>query len=154
MSDTVFYNMWRTTSAENKAKLLAAMRDEAPAFAAKVGFRSMTVLEGDDDRVLVEGRWASREAFDAAVTSDESARLSRQALEAFGRPEPGVFRKIFASVRSSRRKTPIHQAYFGKRSDDESSMRTVSSTMSLRVVKASPCFWSTACSRRGRYGAA
>ena len=53
----------------------------------------MTVLEGEDDRVLVEGRWASREAFDAAVTSNESARLSREALGAFGRPEPGLFRE-------------------------------------------------------------
>jgi pimeloyl-ACP methyl ester carboxylesterase/heme-degrading monooxygenase HmoA len=95
MNDTLFYNVWRTKTPENQARLIAAMRDEAPKLAAKPGFRSMTVLESEDGRVLVEGRWVSREAFDAAVTHDDGAQTSRQGLEAFGTAEPGVFAESF-----------------------------------------------------------
>jgi pimeloyl-ACP methyl ester carboxylesterase/quinol monooxygenase YgiN len=91
MTDMLFYNVWRTETPENQARLIAAMREEAPKLAAKPGFWSMTVLEGKDGRVLVEGRWASREAFDAAVTHDDGAQASRRRLEAFGTAEPGVF---------------------------------------------------------------
>lgn len=95
MTDALFYNIWRTQTPENQARLIAAMREEAPKLAAKPGFRSMKVLEGKDGRVLVEGRWASREAFDAAVTHDDGAQASRRKLEAFGTAEPGVFTESF-----------------------------------------------------------
>jgi pimeloyl-ACP methyl ester carboxylesterase/heme-degrading monooxygenase HmoA len=95
MTDMLFYNVWRTETPENQARLIAAMREEAPKLAAKPGFWSMTVFEGKDGRVLVEGRWASREAFDAAVTDDDVAQASRRRLEAFGTAEPGVFTESF-----------------------------------------------------------
>ncbi|MBV9560605.1 MAG: alpha/beta fold hydrolase [Bradyrhizobium sp.] len=95
MTDMLFYNVWRADTPENQARLIAAMREEAPKLAAKPGFRSMTVLEGKDGRILVEGRWASREAFDAAVTHDDRAQTSRQSLEAFGTAEPGIFTESF-----------------------------------------------------------
>lgn len=78
MTDMLFYNVWRTETPENRARLTAAMREEAPKLAAKPGFLSITVLESQDGRVLVEGRWASRRGF-----------------EAFGTAEPGVFTEAF-----------------------------------------------------------
>ena len=95
MNDTLFYNVWHTPTPESQARLIAAMRADAPDLAAKPGFRSLTVLLGEDNRVLVEGRWASREAFDAAVTHEGGAQASRQGMEAFGTPEPGVFTESF-----------------------------------------------------------
>ncbi len=95
MTDTLFYNVWRTETPENQARLIRAMREEAPRLAANPGFRSMRVLEGSDGRVLVEGRWASREAFDTAVTHNEGAQTSRQGLEALGTAEPGIFTEAF-----------------------------------------------------------
>lgn len=95
MTDTLFYNVWRTKTPEDQSRLIAAMREDAPKLAAKPGFRSMTVFKGEDDRVLVEGRWTSREAFDAAVTRDDGAHTSAQGLEAFGTAEPGVFAEAF-----------------------------------------------------------
>ena len=44
-----------------------------------------------DGRVLVEGRWESKEAFDAAVAGNAEAQRSRASLEEFGSPEPGLF---------------------------------------------------------------
>lgn len=95
MIDLLFCNVWRTRTSENQARLIAAMREEAPKLAEKPGFKSMTVLASDDGRVLVEGRWVSREAFDAAVTHDPGAQASRKGLEAFGTAEPGVFTESF-----------------------------------------------------------
>jgi len=95
MTETIFYNVWRTETRENQARLIATMREEAPKLAAKPGFRSIRVLESEDGRVLVEGRWASLEAFDAAVTRDDSARESRQTMAAFGTAEPGMFTESF-----------------------------------------------------------
>ncbi|BAJ83034.1 putative epoxide hydrolase (plasmid) [Acidiphilium multivorum AIU301] len=95
MTDMLFYNVWRTETPENQARLIEAMREEAPKLAAKPGFLSMTVLESQDGRVLVEGRWASREAFDAAVSHSDDAQASRRSLEAFGTAEPGVFTEAF-----------------------------------------------------------
>ena len=58
MLDITLYNMWRAGSPEDRAALLARMKDEAPALASKVGSVAMTVLEcAEDGRVLVEGRW-------------------------------------------------------------------------------------------------
>jgi heme-degrading monooxygenase HmoA len=96
MSDITFYNLWRTASAEDRAVLLDRMKGEAPALASQVGFVSMTVLEcADDGRVLVEGRWQSKDAFDAAVDGNPEAERSRAFLEEFGSPEPGLFREVF-----------------------------------------------------------
>jgi heme-degrading monooxygenase HmoA len=99
MSDITFYNMWRTASAEDRAALLERMRGEAPALASKVGFVSMTVLEcAEDGRVLVEGRWQSKAAFNAAVAGNPEAQRSRASLEEFGVPEPGLFTEVFRLV--------------------------------------------------------
>jgi pimeloyl-ACP methyl ester carboxylesterase/heme-degrading monooxygenase HmoA len=96
MSDTTFYNMWRTANAEKRAALLDRMKSEAPALASKAGFVSMTVLEcAEDGRVLVEGRWQSKDAFKAAVADSSEAQRSRASLEEFGSPEPGLFTEVF-----------------------------------------------------------
>jgi len=96
MTDITFYNLWRTESPEGRAALLARMKDEAPALASKAGFVAMTVLEcAEDGRVLVEGRWQSKEAFDTAVADDPAAQKSRASLAQFGSPEPGLFTEVF-----------------------------------------------------------
>ncbi len=96
MSDITFYNMWRTASAGDRAALLDRMKGEAPTLASKAGFVAMTVLEcAEDGRVLVEGRWESKAAFDAAVSGNPEAQKSRASLEEFGSPEPGLFREVF-----------------------------------------------------------
>ena len=96
MPETTFYNMWRTNNAKDRFALLQHMKDESPAMAAKPGFVSMTVLEcPEDGRVLVEGRWQSKEAFDAAISDDPEAQRSRKSLAEFGSPEPGLFKESF-----------------------------------------------------------
>jgi heme-degrading monooxygenase HmoA len=96
MPDITFFNMWRTPSAEKRTALLDRMKSEAPALACKAGFISMTVLEcADDGRVLVEGRWQSKDAFNAAVADNAEAQRSRASLEEFGSPEPGLFTEVF-----------------------------------------------------------
>jgi pimeloyl-ACP methyl ester carboxylesterase/heme-degrading monooxygenase HmoA len=91
-----FYNMWRTDTAERRAALLARMKDESPALSSKQGFISMTVSEcPSDGRVLVEARWRSQEAFDAAVTENPDAQESRASLAQLGSPEPGLFTEVF-----------------------------------------------------------
>jgi heme-degrading monooxygenase HmoA len=70
MTDIPFYNMWRIETPLARAALLARMRDEAPSLASKAGFVAMTVMKcTEDGRVLVEGRWRSKEAFDTAVAA-------------------------------------------------------------------------------------
>ena len=96
MADMTFYNMWRTKTPEDRAALLARMKDEAPALASKAGFVAMTVLEcAQDGRVLVEGRWQSKQAFDMAVANNPEAQKSRASLEEFGSSEPGLFSEVF-----------------------------------------------------------
>jgi pimeloyl-ACP methyl ester carboxylesterase/heme-degrading monooxygenase HmoA len=96
MTDATFYNVWRTKTPKDRAALIAKMKDEAPALAAKTGFVSMSVLEcAEDGRVLVEARWQSKEAFDRAVTDDPEAHRSRASLAELGLPEPGLFTEAF-----------------------------------------------------------
>jgi pimeloyl-ACP methyl ester carboxylesterase/heme-degrading monooxygenase HmoA len=105
MTDITFYNMWRTETPEGRAALLARMKDEVPALASKPGFVAMTVLEcAEDGRVLVEGRWESKQAFNTAVADDPEAQKSRASLAQFGSPEPGVFTEVF---RVSPTTTPV-----------------------------------------------
>jgi pimeloyl-ACP methyl ester carboxylesterase/heme-degrading monooxygenase HmoA len=94
MNETIFFNVWRTDSRESQAGLLAAMRVEAPALAAKPGFLGLTVWSGEDGRVLVKGRWASRAHFEAAIGSPEM-KEGRSRLERFGKSEPGLFTPNF-----------------------------------------------------------
>ena len=55
----------------------------------------MTISEcAEDNRILVEGRWQSKEAFDAAVANDPEAQKSRTSLERFGSSEPGLFKEV------------------------------------------------------------
>jgi pimeloyl-ACP methyl ester carboxylesterase/heme-degrading monooxygenase HmoA len=96
MANATFYNVWRTKTPKDRAALIAKMKDEAPALAAKTGFVSMSVLEcAEDGRVLVEARWQSKEAFDRAVTDDPDAQRSRASLAELGSPEPGLFEEVF-----------------------------------------------------------
>ena len=96
MSETIFFNVWQTESRDHQEALLAEMRAEATALAVKPGFLSLTVWAGQDSnhRVLVEGSWASRAHFDAAVGSPE-ATAARRRLEKFGKAEPGLFAERF-----------------------------------------------------------
>jgi len=96
MSTTTFYNVWRTKSAADRAKLIVEMRTEAPVLASKPGFEALVASEcAEDGRVLVEGRWASKAAFEAAVANNADAQASRSKLEAYGHAEPGLFVEAF-----------------------------------------------------------
>jgi pimeloyl-ACP methyl ester carboxylesterase/heme-degrading monooxygenase HmoA len=97
MTETIFFNVWQTDSRERQAALLAEMRSEARALAAKPGFLGLTVWVGLDanHRVLVEGRWASRAHFDAAVGESSQATAARARLEELGKGEPGLFTESF-----------------------------------------------------------
>ena len=96
MNEMRFYNVWRTKSPEDRAGLVAAMKKKAGMFASKPGFVSLTVSEcAEDGRVLVEGRWASREAYYAAVANNPDALAEREQMEVFGIPEPGIFTESF-----------------------------------------------------------
>lgn len=93
MSELVFFNIWTTASAEAQRALIEAMREEAAGLADKRGFLSLTAWagEGADHRVIVEGRWQSRECFEAAIARDPAAQDSRRRLEQFGQASPGTF---------------------------------------------------------------
>jgi len=97
MTETIFFNVWQTDSRERQAALLAEMRSEARILAAKPGFLGLTVWVGLDanHRVLVEGRWASRAHFDAAVGQSSEATATRGRLEELGKGEPGLFTESF-----------------------------------------------------------
>jgi pimeloyl-ACP methyl ester carboxylesterase/heme-degrading monooxygenase HmoA len=91
-----FYNMWQTENPVARAALLGRMKEEAASLASKAGFVAMTVLEcAEDGRVLVEGRWQSKEAFNTAVANDPEAQNARASLAQFGSPEPGLFTEVF-----------------------------------------------------------
>lgn len=96
MSEMRFYNVWRTKSPENRARLVARMKGKAGMFASSPGFISLVVSEcPEDGRVLVEGRWASHEALEAAVAANPDALAEREQMEAFGVPDPGIFTEVF-----------------------------------------------------------
>src|SRR3954470_15903991 len=96
MSTTTFYNVWRTKSAPDRAKVVEERRKEAAALASKPGFETLRASEcAEDGRVLVEGRWTSKAAFDAAVANNLEAQASRSRLEAYGHAEPGLFVEAF-----------------------------------------------------------
>jgi len=83
--------------------LIARMKDEAPALASKAGFVAMTILGcAEDGRVLLEGRWQSKDVFDTAVVDDPEAQKSRASLAQFGSPEPGLFTEVFRVSPTSR----------------------------------------------------
>jgi pimeloyl-ACP methyl ester carboxylesterase/heme-degrading monooxygenase HmoA len=93
MAETIFFNVWQPDSREKQAALLTEMRSEARVLATKPGFLGLTVWAGLDanHRVLVEGRWASRAHFDAAVGESSEATAARVRLEKLGKGEPGLF---------------------------------------------------------------
>lgn len=96
MSEIRFYNVWRTKTPADRAHLIATMEEKAGMFASKPGFVSLIVSEcAADGRVMAEGIWQSREAFDRAVSNNPEAHLGREQMEAFGVPEPGVFAEVF-----------------------------------------------------------
>jgi pimeloyl-ACP methyl ester carboxylesterase/heme-degrading monooxygenase HmoA len=97
VTETTFFNIWRTDSKDRQAQLLEAMRAEAPELQAKPGFLGLTAWNGEeqDHRVVVQGRWESKEAFDAAVANDPAALESRNKLTELGTPEAGLFSEAF-----------------------------------------------------------
>jgi hypothetical protein len=97
MAEITFFNMWEASSREDQEALIAEMRIEAPSLAAKDGFVSLAVWNGEkgDYRVLAEGRWASQAHFDAAVADNAHALQARSRLEKFAKPAPGLFTECF-----------------------------------------------------------
>lgn len=97
MAEATFFNIWQTDSKEKQTQLLEAMRAEAPGLQSKPGFLELTAWSGEkqDHRVVVQGRWESEQAFEAAVANDPEAVESRNKLAALGRPEAGLFREAF-----------------------------------------------------------
>jgi heme-degrading monooxygenase HmoA len=93
MGEATFFNVWRTSSKETQEQLLDAMRKEAPGLQTKPGFLELTAWNGEaqDLRVIVEGRWESKAAFDAAIANEPAALESRNKLAALGTPEAGLF---------------------------------------------------------------
>jgi heme-degrading monooxygenase HmoA len=93
MSEATFFNVWSTESSEKQKELVAAMVREAPALQAKEGFLELLLWSesGGDNRVIVRGRWASLEAFEATVANDPDAMASRNELAKLGTPAPGSF---------------------------------------------------------------
>lgn len=99
MSEAIFFNVWRTASTADREALIAAMRDESDYFTGKPGFLSMRAWACEEDgRVLIEGRWGSAAAFDAAVATNPEAAAGRERLARYGSPEPGLFTPIFEVV--------------------------------------------------------
>ena len=82
MAEIIFFNIWQADSRESQEALVKGMRSEAATLAAKPGFLSLTVWSGQEDnhRVLVEGRWASRSQFDAAIGATQDAAITRDRL--------------------------------------------------------------------------
>lgn len=97
MAEATFFNIWRTGSKSRQTQLLDAMRREAPDLQRKPGFLELTAWSGEeqDHRVIVQGRWESRGAFDAAVANDAASLESRSKLAALGTPEAGLFSQAF-----------------------------------------------------------
>jgi pimeloyl-ACP methyl ester carboxylesterase/heme-degrading monooxygenase HmoA len=95
MAEATFFNVWRTATKEKRAALIEAMRAEAPELQRKPGFLELIAWSGEADelRVLVEGRWATKSAFDAAIANDPAALESRKKLAALGTPDAGLFRE-------------------------------------------------------------
>lgn len=97
MAEATFFNVWRTSSKDSREQLINAMREEAPALQRKPGFLELTGWGGaaEDLRVVVQGRWESKAAFDSAVANDTGAMESRNKLAALGTPEAGLFQEVF-----------------------------------------------------------
>jgi pimeloyl-ACP methyl ester carboxylesterase len=110
MSEATFFNVWRTTSKENQEHLLEAMRADAPDLQAKLGFLELVAWSGEanDLRVVVEGRWESVAAFEAAIANNSAALESREKLAQLGTPEAGLFREAlrFQPVSQTERTSP------------------------------------------------
>jgi pimeloyl-ACP methyl ester carboxylesterase len=113
MTGITFFNMWQADSREKQEALIEEMRAEAPALAAKEGFISLTSwkAEGTDYRVLVEGQWASQAHFDAAVTGNAQALASRDRLETFAKPAPGLFAECFRFTREGDQARPLETLF-------------------------------------------
>jgi hypothetical protein len=96
MTPIRFYNVWRTKTPQDRARLIASMRERTEMFAAKPGFVSLIVSESSEDgRVVAEGLWATKEAYENAVVNNPDAHAGREQMAAFGTPEPGVFLEAF-----------------------------------------------------------
>lgn len=81
-----FVNVWTTANAEEQRQLVEAMCAETSLLTGKAGFVSMAFLRSvDGEQVVVLAQWTSEEAFDAAITDDETAMAERRRVEAHGR---------------------------------------------------------------------
>jgi pimeloyl-ACP methyl ester carboxylesterase len=91
-----FYNVWRTKTPEDRAQLIATMKAKAGIFSTKPGFVSLIVSENaEDGRVVAEGLWATKQAYDDAVANNPEAHAGRAEMEALGVSEPGLFVESF-----------------------------------------------------------
>jgi pimeloyl-ACP methyl ester carboxylesterase/heme-degrading monooxygenase HmoA len=97
VDEALFFNVWHSRSKETQQQLLEAMQKESPLLQAKAGFLELTAWSGEaqDSRVIVQARWESQAAFNAAVANDAAALESRKVLEQFGTHEAGLFREAF-----------------------------------------------------------
>jgi pimeloyl-ACP methyl ester carboxylesterase/heme-degrading monooxygenase HmoA len=110
MNEADFFNVWHTDSKEMQEQLVNEMRHDAPSLQAKPGFLELTAWSGEaeDRRVIVQGRWESKEAFDTAVANDAAAQESRKKLAALGTPEAGLFSEVFRfQSRENKKSSPI-----------------------------------------------
>jgi pimeloyl-ACP methyl ester carboxylesterase/heme-degrading monooxygenase HmoA len=95
LEEALFLNVWHSRSKDQQEQLIEAMRKESPLLQSKPGFLELTAWsgEGQDLRTVVQGRWESENAFNAAVANDETSLQSRTILEQFGAHEAGLFRE-------------------------------------------------------------
>ena len=91
-----FYNVWRTKTPDDRARLIATMKEKTGMFLTKPGFVSLIVSENPEDgRVVAEGLWKSRQTYDDAVANNPDAHAGRAEMEEFGIPDPGLFFESF-----------------------------------------------------------
>ena len=78
--------LWATDDPDRQRELLSAMAEDAPWLSSRPGFVSLALNPSlDGRRVVVEGVWESREAFEAATATDERSAASRAAFARLAR---------------------------------------------------------------------
>ena len=99
MTQLRFYNVWEAESADKRDELIAVMRDDVTMFADRPGFVSLHAWVSETGhRVVVEGNWASRQDFDAAVSANPEARAQRQRMENLATAAPAVYALAFSQL--------------------------------------------------------
>lgn len=89
--------LWSTDRHDRQRALIDAMRAEAPAMTGKPGFLSLDLKPSEDGRrVVVEGVWASRAAFEAATAEPPGGGGGREELMRHGRLDEIVITTLAA----------------------------------------------------------